>query len=400
MSDRDPLRERFAAYRGELTTTIDGPGPEVARRTLRRRRRTAVAAGAALAVALVVAPIAAGAALRQDRPPPPAATPTPDVTPTPSGSPSASPTPTPSASRTPDAPDGRISRAELLSARLALPAWRPGSDCPSDGVRLTGDGTTGRDGTLLIEALDYGDIDGDGAVETLVMIRCVFGTAGPEQVVAFDRDGTERIVTVGRVVATVREGPQWLTALDVGSTGLVRVQVADLMAGGGWPGAWSRRQWRGYRWNGERFTQVAGPTSFGPNPYSTDLAVNAKDVVLADDPTDGSRVGVVEVTIRNLGDRQADSVSLTLDLPKALAPDGPAWQDCGPDIGRYRPPLVCNLGAIDAHGARTLRLGVRLPAGTSLAAGTATVHGMALGPGGHNLLDPVVGNNDDTISYR
>ncbi|MET8351141.1 hypothetical protein [Micromonospora sp. NPDC005206] len=399
------LAGEFNRYRSVLLAEIEVPGPAEVRRTVRRRRRRHRATAASVAVALLGGPAVGYAALNRPGPAPGPLPPTPSVTASPTSSLSPSPVGTPSttsASPTrPTAPDGRLSRAQLVAAPVDLPAWRSGPpDCPVNTVRLVGDPRIAKEGTNAIEAIDYADVDGDGATETVAMLLCSFGSGGPQQVVAFDRDEAGRIVTIGRVVATSREKPQWLTALDGRSDGTVRVEVADLHPGGGWPGEWSQRQWRGYRWTGERFSQVEGPTSFGPNPYSTNLAVTAKDLVLADDPTDGSRVGAVEVRIRAVGDRRADEVLLELDLPASLAPDGPAWSGCGPNVGEYRPPLLCRLGPIEANGELTVRLGVRLPPGTELAPGTATVRGTAAGPGGHYLIDPDLGNNEDTMAYR
>ncbi|SCE91932.1 hypothetical protein GA0070607_3212 [Micromonospora coriariae] len=399
------LAGEFNRYRNVLLAEIEVPGPAEVRRTVRRRRRRHRATAASVAIALLGGPAVGYAALdRPDQPPGPV-DPTPGLTasPTPNGSPSptAAPSVTTASPTRVIAPDGRISRAQLLAARVDLPAWRPGpAGCPVSGARLSGDPATAKEGTNALEAIDYADVDGDGATETVAMLQCSFGTRGPQQVVAFDRDEAGRIVTIGRVVATALEKPQWLTALDGRSDGIVRVEVADLPPGGGWPGEWSQRQWRGYRWTGERFSQVEGPTSFGPNPYSTNLAVTAKDLVLADDPADGSRVGAVQVRVRAVGDRHVDEVSLELELPASLTPDGPAWSGCGPDVGKYRSPLRCRLGPIEANGELTVDLGVRLPPGAELTPGTATVRGMASGPGGHYLIDPDLGNNEDTIAYR
>ncbi|PWR05794.1 hypothetical protein DKT68_25070 [Micromonospora acroterricola] len=399
------LAGEFNRYRGVLLAEVEVPGPAAVRRTVRQRKRRYRATAGAAAVALLGGPAVGYAALNGPGPTPGPLPPTPSVTASPTPSVSPSPTGTPSAtSASPTqavSPDGRISRAQLLAAKVDLPAWRSGPpDCPVSGVRLVGDPSTAKEGTNALEKIDYADVDGDGATETVAMLLCSFGTGGPQQVVAFDRDEAGRIVTIGRVVATSREKPQWLTSLDGRSDGIVRVEVADLHPGGGWPGEWSQRQWRGYRWTGERFSQVEGPTSFGPNPYSTNLAVTAKDLILADDPTDGSRVGAVQVRVRALGDRRVDEVFLNLDLPASLVPDGPAWSDCGPDAGKYGPPLRCRLGPIEPNGELTVRLGVRLPPGAELPPGTATVRGTAAGPGGNYLIDPDVGNNEDTIAYR
>ncbi|MER7421087.1 hypothetical protein ABT346_30675, partial [Micromonospora peucetia] len=67
MPEQDPLRARFAAYRGDLTDRIDGPGPDAVRRTLRRRRRATVATGAPDRAGIPPAPGAVDLARRRAR---------------------------------------------------------------------------------------------------------------------------------------------------------------------------------------------------------------------------------------------------------------------------------------------------------------------------------------------
>ncbi|MFR9774608.1 hypothetical protein ACL02O_00925 [Micromonospora sp. MS34] len=347
MSDRDPLRARFETYRGELTTHIDGPGPEAARRTLRRRRRTAVTAGAALAVVLVVAPIAAGAALRRDPPLPPAVTPTAEPTPSPSVSPSVSPAPTPSASRTPDAPDGRISEKQLLAARVDLPDWFGGNCADNAGVRLLPGSTKEVQKPYLIE-VTYGDVDADGAQETAALLGCRIGEASAKQVVVFDRDGQDRIVTVGRVVRTEGEGPEAVEDLLAVSVpdGSVRVKVADLQPCCSTPAYWARQQWRTYGWDGTRFAQNGGPTGWGRDPRLTDLRVTAGPLILGPADGTGAREGTVKVTVSNRGRVDVPRLAL-FELNFVGTPEGGAWDSCEPDNGRsdWPPCMLPGLAA-------------------------------------------------------
>ncbi|MET7950706.1 hypothetical protein [Micromonospora sp. NPDC005324] len=104
---------------------------------------------AAAAVVLVVAPVVANAALRHDQTRP---VPAESVQPTAPAT-SVPPTPPPIGSPTPSAdapagPDGRISRAQPLAARVDLPSWPSGMSaggCASSNVRLQTDTTkTGR----------------------------------------------------------------------------------------------------------------------------------------------------------------------------------------------------------------------------------------------------------------
>ncbi|MFI6260966.1 hypothetical protein [Micromonospora sp. NPDC051006] len=367
------LAERFARYRTEVLAEIEPPGPAAVRRTVRLRRRRTFGSAVAAALALTAGPILGYAALDDPTPRPgpvdPTASPTPSLSASATASPSASPAAS-SASPTGAAPNGRISRAQLLATPVSLPAWRPGPSCPVSDTRLVGDAT--RDKTNVLKEVSYGDVDGDGATETVALVHCLLGTGGPEQVVAFDRDAAGKVVTLGKVVATARETPQWLTDVEVRPDGLVRVQVADIAPGGGWPGEWSQRQWRGYRWQGGSFAQVSGPTAFGPNPHGMNLVVTATDLVLAT-ATDGSRAGTVTVRIRNQGTSPAAYVALRLDLPPELRPDGDGWTVCRNDPETTGEPVSCDLSSLKAGGEIRLTLGFRAAAGATVGKGSADV---------------------------
>ncbi|MEU9827003.1 hypothetical protein [Micromonospora chersina] len=292
----------FAAFREAYAPAVHPAGTTAVRETVRRRRRrTAVVAAAAVVLAVAV-PVGANAALnrRPDPRPGPAQT----ATPSPSET-TASPTPPPptpsTASPTPAAPDGRITRSQLLAARLDLPAWseNPPTTCVSDNVRLRSAAETDSVPRLLADPR-YGDLDGDGATETVALVACRYGEASGKQVVAFDRDEAGRIVTMGRVVTT-REGLDDITDFSVQDDGKIRAYVADIQPCCSVP-EWSpQRQWRTYAWTGERFTQTAGPTKFGVDPRLTDLTLTAGDLVLGPADTKGNRTATVTVTVVNKG---------------------------------------------------------------------------------------------------
>ncbi|MFV2115090.1 hypothetical protein ACFHW0_22495 [Micromonospora sp. LOL_025] len=331
MPEQDPLRARFAAYRGDVTDRIDGPGPDAARRTLRRRRRATVATGA-LAVALVVAPIAAVAALRETPPPgPPAATPTAD----PSWSPS--PEPSPDASRSPSsptAPDGRITERQLRAAALDLPAWAGRNCADTTRVSLLPATTTEVDRPYLI-SVTQGDVDADGATETLALLGCRIGEASAKQVVAFDRDAAGRIVTLGRVARTHEGGDGGFEDVRTVAVagGKVRVQVADIQPCCSIPAYWARQQWRTYGWDGERFAQTDGPTTWGRDTRLTDLAISAGPLVLGAADQLGRRQATVTLTVTNRGPVDADHVAFH-ELEGVGTPDGGDWDRCEPARGR------------------------------------------------------------------
>ena len=135
----------FAGFRAAYAPVVHPAGTAAVRRTVRhRRRRTTVVTAAAVVLAVVI-PVGANAALDRRPGPPPA--PAQTVTPAPSESTSPPPsTPPPStASSTPAAPDGRITRSQLLAARLDLVSWPDApKTCISDDVRLRSGPQTNR----------------------------------------------------------------------------------------------------------------------------------------------------------------------------------------------------------------------------------------------------------------
>ncbi|MCM0678321.1 hypothetical protein NCC78_27135, partial [Micromonospora phytophila] len=127
----------FAAFREAYAPAVHPAGTAAVRETVRRRRRRTAVVTAAAVVLAVAIPVGANAALHRRPGPGPAQTATPSpsettVSPTP-------PAPTPStASSTPAAPDGRITRSQLLAAQLDLSRWPQNAPttCVTDDVRL------------------------------------------------------------------------------------------------------------------------------------------------------------------------------------------------------------------------------------------------------------------------
>ncbi len=157
----------FAAFRAAYAPAVRPAGTNAVRLTVRRRRQRAAVATAAAVVLAVVVPMGAHAALNRSRPVAGAGTdrrtdarrrrPTPTPAP-------ATPTTTPStASPTSAGPDGRISRAQLLAARVDLPGWPSytPATCTTDNVRLREPQPDQR--PELGGELRYGDVNGDGA---------------------------------------------------------------------------------------------------------------------------------------------------------------------------------------------------------------------------------------------
>ncbi|MEH1167245.1 hypothetical protein V6V47_17860 [Micromonospora sp. CPCC 205539] len=398
MSEQETLglAEEFARYRRTVLAEVEAPGPAAVRRTVRGRGRRKWAVTTTTALALFGGSAVGFAAMSggPDHRPGPV-----DPTPSVSASPTPSPTPSPagtSSSPTPTVPNGRISRAQLLGGPVTLPAWRAGRGCATSEVRLSGDA---REEVNWLQSVDYGDIDGDGAVETVALVQCVLGTGGPMQVVAFDRDNKGEVITLGRVVATTIDKPQWLFALDVVGDGTVRVQVADIAPGGGWPADWSQRQWRSYRWKGDAFAQVSGPTTFGPNPHSADVAVTTTDLVLTT-ADDGSRTGTATVRVRNRGTGPVAGVALRLNLPAAVRPDVDGWAPCSGGPQYTSQPVVCDLGRLAAGAEVKLELDFRVAEGIALGTGKANVDAWPIDSEKNRLLELHDADNRVQMTYR
>ncbi|MFF5215394.1 hypothetical protein [Micromonospora sp. NPDC000442] len=295
----------FAAFRAEYAPAVRPAGTDAVRLTVRRRRQRAAVAVATAVVIAVAIPIGAHAALnRTDPTPAQTGEPTPAPTPPP---PSGTPTPTATPASTPSAtsptatrPDGRISRAQLLAARVDLPDWPPGgpSTCITDNVRLLEPQDESR--PELWDEIHYGDVDGDGGTDTIALVACRYGEALDKQVVALSRDDTGRIVTLGQVIGT-HDGLDDITDVDLGDGGSIRVAVADIQPCCGTPNWWPQQQWRTYAWNGTRFEQTAGPAKFGIDPRLTDLTLSAGELVLDPPDAHGIRTGSVTVTVTNKG---------------------------------------------------------------------------------------------------
>jgi hypothetical protein len=351
MSDFEPLlRERFTSYRAELVSHIDAAGPDAARHTVRRRRAAAVAVGAALAIVLVVAPIAANAAFNRGAHPAPADSAGP--TSSPKSTPTLGTTPQPTVTRSdaqpsshpPAAPDGRISRAQLLAAPVDLPPWPSyvPPTCTTDNVKLR-PGPVDEYLPVLLD-LAYGDIEADGATETIALVACRIGEAQAKQVVAFDRDTAGKIVPLGWIVRTDDEIED-ITDFTVEAGGRIRVRVADLQPCCSTPAYWARHQWRTYGWNGERFTQTEGPTAWGQDARLTDLTMAAGGLILGPANPTGKRPGSLTLTVTNAGPVIVAELGFA-ELETIGTPNGGDWS-------------LCRVPESDGSGASCLVPGLR-----------------------------------------
>ncbi|MEU7803325.1 hypothetical protein AB0B10_29135 [Micromonospora arborensis] len=364
MRDLDPLRERFAVYRSDVTGQVVGPGPEQTRHALRRRRRNTAVALAVAAVLLVLAPVIAHAALRDDR-----STPLPAESVEPTAPPTSGPTPTVTGSLSPSAtptqtPPESISRTQLLAARLDLPAWPPGvsKSCTTSNVRLR---TMANEGSVQVPVLAdvpvvHTDLDGDGADETVAVVACRIGEALAKQVVTFDRDTSGHIVTLGRVVRTT-DDVEDILGLKITAAGSIEVRVADLQPCCTTPEYWKQEQLRTYRWEGSRFTQTNGPTKFGKDPRLTDLRLTMTYELGAFVDNDARQYLTTVLTVKNAGPRDVERISFEgLGLGD---PTGGDWSKCGPPPPTEPSAEACLLPGIPAGESRRYTFEELIPGG-------------------------------------
>jgi hypothetical protein len=229
------------------------------------------------------------------------------------------------------APDGRIPREVLRNATIDVPRW------PADNLTGVSGRVTFRNGEFLVPAdsrfdferheiigaVTYGDVDRDGAAETVVQIS-TFVQGGSTQLVALDRNRAGAIVTMGTVVATTGEIREIdANATRVTSAGVVEARLADFQrcCGDETPQIW---QTRGYTWNGGRFRQTSGPATFPLNPRVTETDFTISDLVLGPD-VDDVRRGTLTVTIRHDRGTRPHHYVVYLKLPAGLDRDGTAW---------------------------------------------------------------------------
>ncbi|GAA1036342.1 hypothetical protein GCM10009557_46840 [Virgisporangium ochraceum] len=253
--------------------------------------------------------------------------------PVPSEVPSASAVPSgqPSATTGVPAPDGRISPDVLRNATIDVPAWPTDNLTGLSGrvafhngqVLIPPDSRFPFERHMVIGAVTYGDLDRDGATETVVQISAVI-QGGGVQLVALDRNRAGAIVTMGTVVAAtgaIRDIDG--AAGRVTGDGVVEARVADFQrcCGDETPQTWQKR---GYTWDGSRFRQTTGPVSFPPNPSVTETGFDAGELVFGP-AVDGVRHGTLTVTVRHVRGTRPHHLVLLFEPAPGIERDGSSW---------------------------------------------------------------------------
>jgi len=291
-------------------------------RTLDTSRRLGVrraAVGAAVAAVLVLGGAGAAVALGQPNasaPRPPGGTVT-----------TAAPAPSPSTEPAPKGPPVTVPTGaiDLTNATVDLPPFASGGQLenPCQGrqtfVRNRADPPADDLGFIASVVTEWaGDVNGDGAVDTVALIKCEMSESYQWQVAAFD--GTAAAVrTIGRVVA-LNSQPNLRIVFNgqVLADGSIRLEVGDFLGiVVGHAEEVSTHQTRTYRWNGTVFNQTAGPSTFPPNPHFVDLRASTTGLTLSK-PSNGFRTGTLWMTVTNVGPVRAYSVTLDVVLPAWL----------------------------------------------------------------------------------
>jgi hypothetical protein len=303
----DLIDDAFIAFRagGPLVHPI---GADAARATIKHRRRVRVIAATVAAVVAVMIPAtgyATGLFDAQGPPSVPGTSTGPSVDPSVSESP-----PSTSASMTPVAPDGRITVDELAQATVDFGGTpRSQSLCSGGSFTFKGNPTIGTYPKFgaeryTIKKVIVVDFDNDGAQETVALVDCAI--EGHDSVaLALDRDTTGKIITVGQVLVT-GQGTSVKSIFDVRADagGAVGLQVGDRSVCCATTDAMVEHQWRSYSFDGVKFTQIAGRTSFTPVAPPADLSVAMTGLTLGK-PSNGVRHGTFTVTVTNHGPNAA-----------------------------------------------------------------------------------------------
>ncbi|HYN95431.1 MAG TPA: hypothetical protein VES42_16405, partial [Pilimelia sp.] len=261
-------------------------------------------------------------------------------------------------------PSAPITGQELRNATLQVPRWPAGqtADCPRGPVRFDDGESAGAPGLKLTGDPVHVDVDRDGDEETVVALMCA-PEGADYQVLAYGRTPAGGIRLVGQVLATA--GSQGRPGVDVrhvhaiaaGSNGRVRVDVGDYPECCATASDLPQHQWRTYRFDGERFRQSGGPTSFGPNPKVGDLGLTASDVVMTRQ-ADRSWRGTVVVRVTNTGPG-APPAQVEVNIG-GLVRGATGWSGCTND--EFTP--LCTVGVVPQGATRTLRLTVSTGTGS------------------------------------
>ncbi|BCJ76863.1 hypothetical protein CS0771_64070 [Catellatospora sp. IY07-71] len=308
-------------------------------------RRLAVTVTVLLACLLGVGALLLG---RTHRTPDPAQTPSPSprTTALPAAASLSGPAPTPS----------EPELTGFLNITLTVPAWRgaAGRDCPAGRVRLDAHAQHHVQGSgpgLTVEHSQDGDVDRDGRMDRVAVLRCGPTGAGGYQVVAYRTDtGGDAAAVLGQVLSDDAD-VAWAGAPVIDADGVVELEVADRLPGEQ-PG-YAQRQHRAYRWQRGRIAAWPQPYRFPKSPAAATLAVSTEALRLEAVP--GGYLGSLRIAVTNTGTAGLPNGQLTIRLPAALHPSGREWIGC----------TATSVHHADGDGSIEIVCPLAVPAGTT-----------------------------------
>jgi hypothetical protein len=200
-------------------------------------------------------------------------------------------------------------------------------------------------GGLGVSKVVYADLDSDSATETAALITCQYGEAATDQVVAFDRDSSGHIVTIGKIT----EGVIW--SLKASSAGVI-VDISDYEACCETPKLIEVHQNRAYGWDGVRHVQQGGPTTFMSHPKKNTYTIKVTNAVWSSAPYTPKNSGEVRdlkltVSIKNTGAYRSQQILV--------------WDNSGfTNLGTYG-PAVKLAPALNPGAGETVTLTIQWP---------------------------------------
>jgi hypothetical protein len=236
----------------------------------------------------------------------------------------------------------------FAGATFIIPAWGDGAaSCPSGTVTLGENGQyVGRSRVVNLMSYVAADVDRDGHGDHVAFFMCGEGPESPGwQVVAY-RKAAPGLAPIGRVVGS-RDGFAMMSGLRAEADGRIAVNVAERYSDSG--EQYVPHQWRTFAWQGGRFRQVDGPTSFPTNPPAARLSVDPADLALRS--VSGGLVGDLTVTAHNTGDVAVTQVSLMIILPIEVRPADGGWTGCTMTSAEVT-LIDCPLGPLPAGSSR------------------------------------------------
>jgi hypothetical protein len=259
---------------------------------------------------------------------------------------------TPSGAGTPSggtATTGTSGPDNLNNATLNLPKNDVNGDCPHGSTKFTG-GAAGA--STRIEKVLSADVNKDGSADDVALINCRLGEGALKQVVAFHRGTDGKFTTIGSVQQVSGQVKDVDDVKVSGSNVLVRVgdEATTHTDGSRSLGVF---QWRTYGWDGAKFHQTGGSTSFTADQAASHLTTTVPSLVFGA-PSGGRRTGTMTVTVRNSGSQSARQVSLLM----ALVDAGPLAELTGCPVvssGDARVPN-CQIGTLAAGASKTFTL--------------------------------------------